>query len=58
MTWEKSWCGIREKIREEKKERIGYWRYIEVLFLIHLVLLKRFQWDDSNHTLKDHQMRS
>jgi hypothetical protein len=21
MTWEKSWCGIREKIKEEKKER-------------------------------------
>jgi len=55
MTWEKSWCGIREKIKEKKKEKINrlleiHWGSIS--YTRYLILLKRFQWNDSNHILK------
>jgi hypothetical protein len=55
MTWEKSWCGIREKIKEEKKEKMNrlleiHWGSISYTW--YLILLKRFQWNDSNHILK------
>lgn len=49
-----NWCGRREK----RKERMGHWGHIRVSFLTHPIPLKSSQWDDFNHTLKDHQTKS
>lgn len=43
---------------EQRKEKMGYQGYVETLFFTHLIPLKKFQQDDFNRTLKDHQRRS
>jgi hypothetical protein len=43
---------------EQRKEKMGYQGYAEALFFTHLIPLKKSQQDDSNRTLKNHQIRS
>jgi hypothetical protein len=44
---------IKEEKNEKKKDHQGH---TDDLFLTHSVLLERSRQDDSNHTLKDHQI--
>ena len=44
-------------MREEKwgKEIMSYRGYIGAQFFTHPIQLEKSRWDDSNHTMKDHQ---
>jgi len=46
------------ELKKKRKERMGYHERTHALFFALLIPLERFRWDDFNHTLKDHQMRS
>jgi hypothetical protein len=43
-------------MREKNKRKNRSLGHTDALFLTHSILLKKFQWDDFNHTLKDHQI--
>jgi hypothetical protein len=44
-------------MREKQEKKMDQRGHIETLFFYILLLLKRFQQDNYNHTMKDHQMR-